>query len=454
MKGIHYRGKRMFLFKVMVVCISIASVDAMEKSNVDSLAQALTRLMEEQTLLEGKLFLFGEGSLKPDYKRAYDLFLRALSHNYGASEACYWLGYMRYEGRGVEEDLGSSLNFFLTATDYIGRDAQMDPLLSASILYATGLLYKIKKNYKRALDFFSLILRFDESEMVLRARRQLARIKPPSEWWQDGSYYEMGTGGKKKDFNEAKKCYEIIAAVECPEQADAWNRLGIFHLGNWGRMMSDYSKAQKYFEKAANQEINLKARAFAFNKLGELFGDDEWIEQDYSKSRYYYEKAANQEIIKERVWAWIELGNYFRDGLGVQQDFGKAKEYYRKAITYGEEMDKGAAYTEFAAILCEKEVERVRKNYGDPVAYYEKMAQQEIDAYARGWAWWQLGGIFADEYRGREIDFRKAREYYKKAAECADPLIKYGVQEEFDRLRSEFASLDNGDRENGSGENV
>ncbi len=459
MKRMPDKGKRMFLCKVMLVCLGIPTISAMEKSNADSIAQTLTLLKAEQALLEGKLFLFGEGPVRPDYRKAYYLFSRALSSNNVAPEAYYWLGYMDYNGQGLEEDVVLSLRWFLKAADRI--DAQTDPLLSVSIYYAIGLLYKLKKNYQKALDFFSLILRFEESEMVMRARQQLAAIKPPFEWYRDGEHYKMGIGEKKQDFVEARKCFEIVASVQCYEQAEAWYELGnLCHL-----LQPDASKAIEYYEKAANQERNQMAKAWASERLGIFFSNAQGMQRDYVKAKEYCEKAAAIEIERPvRVWALLQLGCLLHDVPEIQ-DYSKAKECFEKVVSseldarasiraslylgelyrlghgakrhYGKAKEcyerverqifnfkaKAGAFFGLGLIYAEGD-EHIQKDYNKSIEYLEKTLNQEIDLNLRAVAWFVLGSLYADN-ESTVQGYGKAKENLEKAA---DQEINTGVK--------------------------
>ncbi len=382
-------------------------VYGMEKSGANSIAEAMIRLKAEQTLLEGKLFLFGEGSVSPDYEKAYALFTRALNDERTAVEACYWLGYMHYEELGVEYgfDVDLCLHWFLRALD--DRKVKSEPLIVGSIMYALGLMYKMRNDNDRAIHYFKLVYAVGDSTLIARAKKHLASLRSPSQWFRDGEYCERRV---QRDYMQPSDYFELAASVECYEQAKAWLR-----LGNYYKVDGDFIKAKEFYEKAAAQEINAKAKVWAWAWLGDLFANGQGVEQDYAKARKWYEKCMNQDINKKAKAAVANtLGNIYDQGLGVQEDVHKAIEYY-KIAAHQQKNESAMARAALSLSFFFRDGQGIQRDYTTARVYLEKAANQAADQETRAMAWVLLGD-FSRDGNGVHRDYRKAKEFYEKAA--------------------------------------
>jgi TPR repeat protein len=65
--------------------------------------------------------------------------------------------------------------------------------------------------------------------------------------------------------------------------------------------------------------------------VAELYEKGWGVGQDYSKAHKWFEKAADD----GNTGAMIHLGCLYEQGLGVAQDYGKALEWFQKAVDAG-----------------------------------------------------------------------------------------------------------------------
>src|SRR5215472_807733 len=65
--------------------------------------------------------------------------------------------------------------------------------------------------------------------------------------------------------------------------------------------------------------------------VAEVYQNGWGVPQDYSKAHKWFEKAAAD----GNTAAMINLGRLYEQGLGIAQDFGKALEWFQKAAGAG-----------------------------------------------------------------------------------------------------------------------
>lgn len=174
-----------------------------------------------------------------------------------------------------------------------------------------------------------------------------------------------------------------------------------YELGNYYRSdkegNKDYSKAIKWYLKAANQGDSL-----AQLKLAEMY---HYIlplrELNRIEAIRWYQKAADQGLIE----AQYNLGFIYYNGQGVKKNYNKAFEWYLKAAEQGDfkaQSNIGAMY---------RDGEGVSKNREKAIEWFEKSANQGYAA-----AQYQLALMYDFCYT-LEPDFAKASKWYQQAAE-------------------------------------
>jgi TPR repeat protein len=122
----------------------------------------------------------------------------------------------------------------------------------------------------------------------------------------------------------------VTAFRECQapaKQGDAFSQFTLGFMYNTGQGVAlSYSKAAKWYRKAANQGVG----SAQFN-LGVLYADGNGVAQSYSEAAKWYRKAADQELAA----AQSNLGASYNTGQGVAQSYSEAAKWFRKAADQG-----------------------------------------------------------------------------------------------------------------------
>lgn len=172
-----------------------------------------------------------------------------------------------------------------------------------------------------------------------------------------GENYYYGKGGVAKNYTRAVKYFRKAA-----EQgyAPAQNMLGICY--EYGRgVEQDYAKAVEWLRKAAVQ-----GHALAQFNLGYCYYLGRVVEQDYAKAVEWYRKAAVQGYAEAQVY----LGNCYYIGIGVERDYGVAVGWYRRAA------EQGQVLAQYLLGNCYENGRGVAKNIDEAIKWYRKAAAQ------------------------------------------------------------------------------
>lgn len=165
------------------------------------------------------------------------------------------------------------------------------------------------------------------------------------------------------------------------------------NLGCLYYTQQDFSKARKYFKKAAEQGLEESA----YN-LGIIYCTGNGAKQDLKKAFKWFEKAPNIAAAQHY------LGMMYEDGIGVEQDLEKAVACYEEAILLG----RNEAKNNLAE--CYFNGWGVKKDYKRAFEIYSESAEENNSAAMRKLARMYEQGL------GTEADIEKANELYKKAA--------------------------------------
>ncbi|KAI1293408.1 hypothetical protein EDD11_008424 [Mortierella claussenii] len=194
-----------------------------------------------------------------------------------------------------------------------------------------------------------------------------------------------------QDYSKAVKWYQKAASQE---HAGAQYNLG-FMYGDGKGVPQDYSKAVEWYQKAASQ-----GHVGAQYNLGVMYMSGECVPQDYPKAVEWYQKAANQ----GHAGAQYNLGFMYKDGKGVPQDCSKAVEWCQKAAS------QGHADAQCSLGVMYENGNGVPQDYSKAVEWYQKAANQ-----GHAGAQYNLG-IMYENAKGVPQDYSKAVEWYQKAA--------------------------------------
>ena len=350
----------------------------------------------------GKTFLYGKEGNEVDYESAYNNFLQAVElgnvdanfylgalsdwYHYPKQdfqvartyyEACpenpyaqISLGYLYWNGQGVEEDKEKAKEYFNSATKnrvegYIGL---------ASVASSD-------QDYTTALEYYTKVVEEGTEQLYVA-----------SSMYEIGYLYHNGLG-VEQDYKKAMEWYEKATELGNPS---AMNNIGYLYQNGLG-VEQDYKKAMEWYEKAVELEY-----AISMNNIANLYENGLGVEQDYAKAMEWYEKAA--ELGKANSMYFI--ANLYQDGLGVEQDYAKAMEWYEKAAELGE------ANSMFWIGYLYQNGLGVEQDYAKAMEWYEKAAE--------------LGNVFSMEaisnlyYNGLGVEqsVEKAAEWYAKAEEA------------------------------------
>ena len=201
----------------------------------------------------------------------------------------------------------------------------------------------------------------------------------------------------------------------------------------------DYTKAVKYFQKAADQGL-----ANAQDQLALCYYYEKGIGQDYGKAAQWWQKAADQ----GQTNAQYNLGFCYKNGQGVPKNPSKAAEWFQKAA------DQGYQKAQYSLGLCYKNGQGVPMDPAKAVEYFQKAADQGLASaqddlalcyyYERGIAqdyekaaqWWQKAadqghrnaqcnlGLCYKNGKGVKQDYEKAAEWYEKAVQQGHEAAK------------------------------
>lgn len=132
-------------------------------------------------------------------------------------------------------------------------------------------------------------------------------------------------------------------------------------LGNDAYDAGDYTKAVKWYKKAAKQGDDNAQR-----RLGWCYAYGKGVKEDYEKAFEWYEKSA----VQGNAEAQIGLGLCYNYGRGVKQDYAKAFEWYKKAA----EQCCGNVI-QYTVGYCYEEGLGVRQDYDKALEWYRKSAE-------------------------------------------------------------------------------
>jgi TPR repeat protein len=123
---------------------------------------------------------------------------------------------------------------------------------------------------------------------------------------------------------DGKRFEELKAKAEAGD-ADSEYQLG-FRYCNGEGVPKDFSKAVKWFRKAADQS-NVQAET----ALGYCYATGQGVAKEHTEAAKWYRKAAEQNFAQ----AEFNLGNCYANGQGVAKDDAEAVKWYRKAAEQG-----------------------------------------------------------------------------------------------------------------------
>nr|MCR5259142.1 sel1 repeat family protein [Desulfovibrio sp.] len=360
----------------------------------------------------------------------------------GIQDACVRLACLLDDGRtaGQSEDAARLLQSVVDDRDCADR-------VRAQALYRLGLLVRdgrgIVCDPKRALDLLLEAADLGSADAREEAGRMLVA--------KGGHDAERGRRLLAGLADEEVADDGDVADLEAKAQAgDATSQclLGAKYYKGEG-CQRDYAKAAVWFEKAA-----LQGDTIAQNNLGWQYQRGLGVLQDHEKAFTWYLKAAEAGLAD----AQNSVGWMLGEGLGCQKDEKAALAWVRKAAEGGSSIgqynlgfslaegigyepdEKGAVqwFEKAAAAGHARAMYMLALILTRPLAV-EPDPQRAAELFASAA---EQGGLpeamlaMGDMYRfgdGVETDFRKALEWYRKAAEKDDPHALFALAEMYVR---------------------
>lgn len=182
------------------------------------------------------------------------------------------LGYLYYNGQGVEEDKEKAKEIFQTIVD--------NGCVDGYCAYAS--IAADEQQYDIALEYASKIVEEGKEELYIAYA-----MNDIGNWYRDGN-------GVEQDYAKALECYEKALDLNYPPAMTNFAEL----YDNGNGVEQDYEKALEWYEKA----IDL-GNSGAMNNLGAMYYYGNAVEQDYEKALEWFDRAADlgHEIAKENA---------------------------------------------------------------------------------------------------------------------------------------------------------
>lgn len=174
------------------------------------------------------------------------------------------LGWMYYQGLGVEQDYTKALNYFTMEAER-GGDRTARRMLGWLHEKALG----VEQDYSKAIFWYQKAAYQEDS----KAQNRL------------GCLYFKGLG-VEKNYDMALFWYRKADKLK---NGEARNNLGVMYRDGLG-VEQDYTKAASWFHTSALWNNNAAAQ----NNLGYMCQHGLGVEQNYTRALYYYRKAADQ----------------------------------------------------------------------------------------------------------------------------------------------------------------
>ena len=236
----------------------------------------------------------------------------------GNPTAQFNLGFMYFEGLGVEKNYQEAINWYRKAAEAGNADAQ----LNLGIIYDKG--QGAERNDQEAAGWY-----------IKAAEQGIAAAQNNL-----GIMYAEGQGVEQ---NDEKAVAWYIKAAEQRYALAQFNLANAYYMGK--ETDQNYSKAYVWFDLAAanGESMAVKNRNLAAEKmtparmteaqfnLGFRYNHGHGVNKHLQKAVDWYRKAAEQGDTR----AQTNLGFMYTKGQGVAQDYKAAVNWYRKAAKQG-----------------------------------------------------------------------------------------------------------------------
>ncbi len=311
----------------------------------------------------------------------------------GDARAQFYLGWLYWQGYGIEEDYENALYWYIKAAEQGHMEAQR----SLGVMYSSERA-KIQDHQKAIFWYTKAAEQGDnKAQYNLGFIYYTEHIVPKND---DKAFYWF-----KKSAEQGNHSARNVIAAEKGD-ASAQYKLGrVFEIGIVGGLLiKDYKKAIHWYTKSADQGYAKAQYELGFIFSGSAFYDqdnDKTAYQDLKKAIYWYTKAAEQGHKKAQLF----LGHEYLSPQGGHRDYGKAAYWFRKAAEQGEAFAQSMLGNLYAG------GDGVIKDYQKAAKWYAKAAEQ-----GNKLAQVNLGCLYRSGL-GKPQDFKKAYYWFTKASE-------------------------------------
>ena len=385
--------------------------------------------------------MYGRG-VERDYNKTKEYIDKAIDRGY--EMAAYYYGDMYKNGWSVSVDTAKAVTYLKQSFDQVKELAKkedveamhlygllsLDPMLGSvdslksfeMVKKATGLGHPIARNnlanwYKQGIGVE------EDCDEALKLYKEGLDINFDRSINELGNVYYYGCGDIEVDYSKAEEYYEIAA-----NQGNIQSQylLGVIH--HYGRGKSiDKDEALVWYTRSADgdhipafnalgiiyyekenfekaKEWYLKAakknNIYGAYNLGLLYNNDDYSKKNIDSSNFWYKKSA----LLGHSGAMVKVGYNFNKGIGMKKDIDSAFYWYEKAAL------KGYMIGEYNLGIMYENGTGCEQNYTTAKKWYDKALAQDYS-----FAYHALGNLYYNGHIGK--DYTKARELYRKAAD-------------------------------------
>ncbi len=374
----------------------------------------------EECYALGNQYYNGKG-VEQNYQTAVEWFRRAAEQDH--AKAQYYLGFCYYMGYGTTVDYAAAYQWYRKAADQNDAGGQW----GVGVCYYNG--YGITQDYAEAVKWF---------------KSSAEQHNPGGQTWLGTCYYKGN--GIKQNYMEAVKWYRLAAQRG---YSNAQYSLGLCYEKGLG-VEPNHTEATKWYELAAEQGHENAQKALKRLKSAALAATSVVTDTPASTpvptnspvpAHSPTPKVNNTQSNNKTPEECYALGNQYYAGKGVEQNYQEAVKWYRLAAEQGlaaSQNDLGFCYKKGHGVI-QSDIEAVKwyqlaANQGNAAAqsnlgacyYYGNGVTQD---YTEAVKWYQLaanqGNAIAQSslgicyYYGNGVtqDYAEAVKWYRLAAE-------------------------------------
>jgi TPR repeat protein len=365
----------------------------------------------------------------PDDKKAVEYLELAATQEH--DEALLLLGVRHFEGRGVAQNMTAAIGLFETVKEDSSAFAAAQCNLGRIYLITQGDDQKAVSYLRVAAHLGYDLACLELGVLCLRglawpfkgraeALMLFSSIEQGSQYFGQARYL-IGKAyqdelGVERDYEKAANYFQV--AVDWGYNP-AYLTLGLMYLNGQG-LVQDYAAAAALFGlvKQGNPEFG-EAQCH----LGKMFRDGLGMAQDYEKAAEYFQTAVNL----GHDLACLELGLLYLNGQGVAQDYAAAAALFglvERGESFGAaQFNLGLLYLEGLgvtqdyekAVNCFEEAATWSYSWGFVMVNLLSRSGEMVDKKP-GYAQYLLGYFFQIVLGKQQNDYKKAIEYFQKAA--------------------------------------